>query len=432
MGYNEDYEGAKTNGHRHANGGGFVASTAKVAATAYVGPHAKVLGYATVSDSARIKDYAIVKGSAKISGNAEVNENAMVLSNAEVTGNAVVSGEARVFNGSVISGDAFVTDNAFIDATKVYGNAICCGNLWQRDYNSYEIGGTAVCGGDMEKAGYITTGKTALLKGTYLQEPNSDENGRSYADGVGNLNLIQLKNLKKRWNEINLRYSTLSYSYSGNTDINRYYSYFKNSAMAIDTVNTPIEQGHTYRVVEQPLNDGNYYIMNTYDGTVLTYDGTLYPKLQALDEDNDTNSVWTITKLDNGKYKMFNCASGNRYLNYNGQLSLYTPSFNTFYVYRRSDQQNYAVRNNSNNLYWAIANNTFKGTSSSRDGFPVRFVKKSDAATAVEIIRAGADDPIRTEYYTIDGIRQNRPHSGVNIVKKIYRDGHEESTKVSY
>ena len=41
MGFNADYEGSKTNGAAHSNGGGWVASTASVAATAYVGPNAR-------------------------------------------------------------------------------------------------------------------------------------------------------------------------------------------------------------------------------------------------------------------------------------------------------------------------------------------------------------------------------------------------------
>lgn len=50
MGYNEDFEGVKQFGAVHPNGGGWVANTAMVAATAYVGPNAKVLGSETVSE----------------------------------------------------------------------------------------------------------------------------------------------------------------------------------------------------------------------------------------------------------------------------------------------------------------------------------------------------------------------------------------------
>ena len=47
-----------TTGQRWANGGGWVASAAKVATTAYVGPYATVLG-GTVNGTARIDDHAL-------------------------------------------------------------------------------------------------------------------------------------------------------------------------------------------------------------------------------------------------------------------------------------------------------------------------------------------------------------------------------------
>lgn len=40
--------------HQHSNGGGWVADTASVDKTAYVGPYASVYGSAKVSDNARV------------------------------------------------------------------------------------------------------------------------------------------------------------------------------------------------------------------------------------------------------------------------------------------------------------------------------------------------------------------------------------------
>jgi len=59
-------------GAPHPNGGGWVASTAKVAPTAYVGPGAMVLDDAKVLDNASVEQYAIVRGKAELSGNARV------------------------------------------------------------------------------------------------------------------------------------------------------------------------------------------------------------------------------------------------------------------------------------------------------------------------------------------------------------------------
>ena len=40
--------------HRHENGGGWVANTASVAPSAYVGPDARVYGMARIDDAARV------------------------------------------------------------------------------------------------------------------------------------------------------------------------------------------------------------------------------------------------------------------------------------------------------------------------------------------------------------------------------------------
>lgn len=48
--------------HRHPNGGGLVANTAKVADTAYIGRNVKVLGNAEVPGDARIFDNVCVTG----------------------------------------------------------------------------------------------------------------------------------------------------------------------------------------------------------------------------------------------------------------------------------------------------------------------------------------------------------------------------------
>lgn len=74
--------------HRHSNGGGWVAETARVGNTAYVGPDARVTG-GTVSDGATVSGNALVTGGT-------------------VSGAAVVTGNARVTGGTV-TGDAWVT-----------------------------------------------------------------------------------------------------------------------------------------------------------------------------------------------------------------------------------------------------------------------------------------------------------------------------------
>ena len=53
---------------QHINGGGWVADTAKVSRTVYVGPKAKVYGNAQISGNVVIFDNVEVYGNAKFSG----------------------------------------------------------------------------------------------------------------------------------------------------------------------------------------------------------------------------------------------------------------------------------------------------------------------------------------------------------------------------
>jgi hypothetical protein len=74
--------------HQHKNGGGWVANTAKVEASAYVEANALVY------DNARVYGNALVYGNAWVYGNAQVSGDAWVYGNAWVSGNAMVYGNA--------------------------------------------------------------------------------------------------------------------------------------------------------------------------------------------------------------------------------------------------------------------------------------------------------------------------------------------------
>jgi carbonic anhydrase/acetyltransferase-like protein (isoleucine patch superfamily) len=75
-------------GKRHPNGGGWVADSAKVAATAYIGPAARVLGNAQVLDHAMVEDYAVVTGDALVADHARVSGASMLDKRAKVIGHA--------------------------------------------------------------------------------------------------------------------------------------------------------------------------------------------------------------------------------------------------------------------------------------------------------------------------------------------------------
>jgi hypothetical protein len=144
----------KAVGKRHRNGGGLVAPSARVDATAYVGPNARVLGSAKVLGKARVEDYAVVDG-------ATVRDNAVVSGHALVTGGAIVQDHAkvrdygRVHEGATIKDHAKVLEYATQGRKTVGGYAVIKGVAWSRG----NVRGTAMVDGSYAKHNEIDKGK---------------------------------------------------------------------------------------------------------------------------------------------------------------------------------------------------------------------------------------------------------------------------------
>ncbi|MBR2283706.1 MAG: hypothetical protein IJ874_04705 [Ruminococcus sp.] len=171
--------GATLRGHYHSNGGGFVADTATVADSVYVGPNAKVLEYANVSGNAVIDGYAIVTGSAKVSGNAVVNGHAVVAENAQVKDNAIISDYAGVMGQSVISDNARVIESGLVFNTyKVSDNATVKGV-------AYCLAGGSASGQAMPDGDYYDDSGRGVRAGSVYgwASPDSYVNSRTYTDG---------------------------------------------------------------------------------------------------------------------------------------------------------------------------------------------------------------------------------------------------------
>ena len=106
--------------HLHANGGGWVANTATVSRTAFVGLAAavfgssKVLGKATVTDRARVRGQSEVSGNARISGDAVIDGNARVTDEAEVSDSAIICGLATVFQNAQVGGYTKLSDREVV------------------------------------------------------------------------------------------------------------------------------------------------------------------------------------------------------------------------------------------------------------------------------------------------------------------------------
>jgi len=143
-------------GAKHANGGGFVAATAKVDPTAYVGPNAQVLGKAKVLGAARVEDFAIVKDTATVQDRARISGRAVVSGNAAIRDRAKLRDYATVTGNTVIGDDARILEHGYTDrgCSEVYGGATIKGVAWAGG----RIGGTAILDGHYRKNNLIENG----------------------------------------------------------------------------------------------------------------------------------------------------------------------------------------------------------------------------------------------------------------------------------
>lgn len=172
--------GSMAQGSYHPNGGGFVASTATVDASVYVGSNAKVLDYATVTGNAVITDYATVCGSANVSGNAIVSGHAVIAERANVRDNAIIGDTAGVMGNAVVSEYGRVIESGLIynDYT-VSGNAVVKGVAFCMAGGS--LSNQAIADGD-----YYDDGNKAVSAGTVCGwvSPESYTSSRPYTDGL--------------------------------------------------------------------------------------------------------------------------------------------------------------------------------------------------------------------------------------------------------
>lgn len=113
-------------GRQHPNGGGFVADTAKVAQSVYVGKDAAVLDEAQIEGDVIIDGSATVRGAARVSGEARILGHADV-ENAVVSGQATIEGQAHVWRdeSATITGDAVLT--ADYGGGRAVANGFQCG-----------------------------------------------------------------------------------------------------------------------------------------------------------------------------------------------------------------------------------------------------------------------------------------------------------------
>ncbi|MCX6880421.1 MAG: DUF6055 domain-containing protein [Verrucomicrobia bacterium] len=108
---------ANARGHRHPNGGGWVADQAHADESAYVGPHAYVLDKSKVTGNARLTGHAMLIDAAEVSGNALVGDFGVVGQNVRVSENAHVLGHATLLRSGDIRGNAVIRGTSDVAAT---------------------------------------------------------------------------------------------------------------------------------------------------------------------------------------------------------------------------------------------------------------------------------------------------------------------------
>lgn len=100
--------------HHHPFGNGWVANSAYVEDTVYIGKNAQIFGNATVKDDVLVTDYA------QISGFSIVRDHACV------RGNAVLSGSCTIQDSSEISGDSFINRHIVVKGHLLLKQAHLC------------------------------------------------------------------------------------------------------------------------------------------------------------------------------------------------------------------------------------------------------------------------------------------------------------------
>lgn len=167
--------------HRHDNGNGWVADTAKVDDNVYIGPRCSVFNFARVSDRVRLEGRARIAGHSCVSGNvvlkkdsyvfgrAIVRDTTQLTDSALVTGNAVVTGTSQMF------GNAKAIDRAQILNSCLNGHVTVSGDA--------SVVGCSISGSNVQIAGRAialhTTMHGVIVITGYAQILNSTLNSQA-------------------------------------------------------------------------------------------------------------------------------------------------------------------------------------------------------------------------------------------------------------
>ena len=117
---------------RHANGGGWVAETATVEDSVYVGPKCQVFNQAAVTGNVVLKGNVNISGFAEISGDVKMTNNVSVTESARISGPITVKGTVYIRGHASISGTSYIVGKtgltvcgrAVIQSSTLRGNVL--------------------------------------------------------------------------------------------------------------------------------------------------------------------------------------------------------------------------------------------------------------------------------------------------------------------
>lgn len=113
--------------HKHPNGGGWVANTAKVAPSVYVSSTSEVFDYAEINGHVIIRGKCRIFGNARIDGDITILGHVIIQDNVRISGRATIDGRIDIKNAvcvygtSSIRGEVILNNNAVINESVVAG-----------------------------------------------------------------------------------------------------------------------------------------------------------------------------------------------------------------------------------------------------------------------------------------------------------------------
>ncbi|MBR1682144.1 MAG: alginate lyase family protein [Bacteroidaceae bacterium] len=176
------------------------------------------------------------------------------------------------------------------------------------------------------------------------------------------------------------------------------------------------------------VEPGDYLIQHVGSGRLLTAHGK--NQLVTFDEGDTAEpgegQTWYIT-TNGTRYALISLPDS---LSLSTTVKTITTQSNLFFFDRPIGADRYALHTGSTTSttrYWAVdADGTVLTTDKTLTAYPYRLIP----VKPVGIGRVASDLPSPTHYYTLDGLRHDRPRRGVNIIQQTREDGTQHSRKI--